>query len=342
VDSHNRYVVLLNSLRHGVRRESWMEQENVRIRHYRFPGPLLLFAWRWFNQPAVERLVGGVDVFHSPATYVPPQQRGARVTTVHDLYFLRDPEACELLGGRHLRATLPRRLREMDRIITASQSTRDDLIELLAVPPERIAIVYEGVDRRFHPIADREQQAAARARYALPERYILFVGTIEPRKNVERLMEAYATVRGEQSDAPVLVIVGGRGKDANRVEHAVASFGLAPWVVFAGYVSHDDLPALYSAAALFVLPSLYEGFGLPVLEAMACGVPVVAGDTSSLRELVAGHGILVDPMRPSQIAGGDLACSQRRAVPRRVRPAWPGVCPRDDVGAVCPPNTCHL
>jgi len=306
VDSGNRYVVFLNSLRHAACRESWMERDNFAISSHRIPGPALLFAWRYFNGPAIERLMGDVDVFHSPATYIPPQRRGARVTTVHDLYFLRHPEACELLGGRYLLATLPRRLKEMDRIIAISQSTRNDLVELLGAPAERTAVVYEGVDSRFRRIEDRDECARLRARHGLPERYLLFVGTIEPRKNVERLIEAYATVRQERPDAPPLVIAGGRGKDADRVERAVVTLGLAPWVVFTGYIGHDELPTLYSSAELFVLPSLYEGFGLPVLEAMACGVMVVAGDTSSLRELVADRGILVDPMRPEAIAAGIL------------------------------------
>lgn len=316
VDSRNQYVVFLNSLRHEMRHEPWMDQENFTIRHYRLPGPALVLAWRYFNRPRIERFVGPVDVFHSPATYIPPQRSGARVTTVHDLYFLRDPEASEMLGGRYLRATLPRRAGEMDRVIADSQSTRNDLIELLGVAPERIVVVNPGVDSRFRPPEvgqignlSAEQASslptAVRARCGLPERYVLFVGTIEPRKNVERLIEAYATVRRERPDAPPLVIVGGSGKNADRVERAVQSFGLSQWVIFAGYVNQDELPALYWGAELFVLPSLYEGFGLTVLEAMACGVTVVAGDTSSLQELVGNdRGILVDPMRPSQIAMG--------------------------------------
>lgn len=306
VDERNRYVVFLNSLRQRQSHEEWMDRENFSFRRYRIPGPLLLYAWRWLNRPRIDRFVGRVDVFHSPATYVPPQREGAAVTTVHDLYFLRRPEACELLGGRYLAATLPRRLRQLDHIIAASNSTRDDLVELLGVAPERITVVYEGVDSRFRPIADRARLDAVRARYGLPDRYILFVGTVEPRKNVERLVEAYAIVRREKAQAPSLVIVGGRGKEADRVDRLIESAGLGQWVALTGYVEHADLPALYNCADLFVLPSLYEGFGLPVLEAMACGVPVVAADTSSLRELVAGRGFLVDPKSASDIARGIL------------------------------------
>jgi len=304
-DSQNQYVIFLNSLRHGLCREPWMDHENFTICHRRLAGPALLFLWRYFNRPAIERFVGNVDVFHSAATYIPPQRSGARVTTVYDLYFIREPKACEVLGGRYLHATLPRRAKEMDRVIATSQATRDDLIELLGVAPERIAVVCPGVDSLFRRIENPEQRAAIRTRHRLPDRYLLFVGTIEPRKNVERLIEAYALVRNEQPDAPSLVIVGGRGKAIARVERAVASLGLSQWVTFTGYISREELPELYNGAELFVLPSLYEGFGLTVLEAMACGVSVVAGDTSSLRELVGkDRGILVDPMRPSQIAAG--------------------------------------
>jgi glycosyltransferase involved in cell wall biosynthesis len=346
IDSRNEYVVLLNSLRHALPDEPWMKQANFTTRHYRFPGPALLLAWRYLDRPPIEQLVGEVDVFHSPATYIPPQQRGARVTTVHDLYFMRDPESCDWLGGQYLRTTLPQRLAQMDRIIAISESTRDDLIEWFNVPPEKIAVIYEGVDSRFVGQVDnlsssqtdsprhvgqvgnlspsqtdsqtgqvnnlsydrpRHDNSAVRARHGLPDRYILFVGTIEPRKNVERLIEAYSIVRNARPDAPPLVIVGGWGKNARRVDRTTATLGLSESVLFIGYVEHDELPAIYGGADLFVLPSLCEGFGLPVLEAMASGVMVVAGDASSLRELVGrDRGLLVDPMRPSQIATGIL------------------------------------
>lgn len=306
IDSENQYTVLLNSFRHNPRHEAWMDGRNFAIRRRRWPGPLLLRTWKWLNRPRIERLIGPADLFHSPATYVPPQRRGLAVTTVHDLYFMHAPETCESLGGLYLRATLPRRVKDLAHVIAVSNSTRDDLVELLGVSPERITVVYEGVDNHFRRIDDREQRVVVRTRYNLPERYCLCVGTIEPRKNIERLIEAYSMVRGERADAPALVIVGGRGKDADRVDRAVASFGLQRHVVFPGYIDIDDLPVVYSAADLFVFPSLYEGFGLPALEAMACGVLVVAADTSSLRELVADRGILVDPKRPSQIAGGIL------------------------------------
>ncbi len=303
-DSAHQYVVFLNSMRHRPQHEPWMGCKNFSGVRRRLPGPVLLYSWRYFNWPPIERFVGGVDVFHSPATYVPPQRHGARVTTVHDLHFLHHPEDCTLLGGRFLRATLPRRLEEMDRIIAISEATRHDLIEFLHVPPERIAVVYLGVDPRFHRVENPAERAAVCARYGLPDRFILFIGTIEPRKNVERLIEAYALVRREICDAPRLAVVGLRGQSAGQVNSAVSWLDLGRQVVFAGYVPQADLPGLYSAADLLVLPSLYEGFGMPVLEAMACGTPVVAGDTSSLRELVAGRGVLVNPLQPGDIAHG--------------------------------------
>jgi glycosyltransferase involved in cell wall biosynthesis len=337
IDSRNEYIVFLNSLRHDLPDEPWMKQGNFTIRRCRLPGPAILLAWRFFDRPTIEQFVGDVDVFHSPATYIPPQRRGLRVTTVHDLYFFHDLEGAEMLGGRYLLATLPRRLKDVDRIIAVSQNTRQDLIERLGVAPEKVTVIYEGVDTRFFEVGQianlsspqtnsshhvgqvdnlsyrqpaappraNEQMAAVRARHKLPDRYILFVGTVEPRKNVERLIEAYALVRSARPNAPPLVIVGGWGKNARRADRAVAALGLSESVLFTGYVSQADLPAIYGGADLFVLPSLYEGFGLPVLEAMACGVMVVAGDTSSLRELVGkDRGLLVDPMRPSQIAAG--------------------------------------
>lgn len=304
IDTENQYIVFLNSFRNSPKRESWMERDNFTVRRGKFPGPVLLYMWRWLDRPPVERFVGEVDVFHSPASYVPPQRNGGRVTTVHDLYFMQDPRACDRLGGGFLAATLPRRLKGISSIIAASRHTRDDLVEMLGVPSERISIVYEGVDQAFRRVRDSGQLEAARKRYRLPERFILFVGTIEPRKNISRLVEAYAGVRGCLPDPPDLVIAGGRAADAETVDRAIDLSGVARHVHMTGYVAHEDLAALYSLADLFVLPSLYEGFGLPVLEAMKCGVPVVAGDTSSLRELVADRGFLVDPEKPHAITEG--------------------------------------
>ena len=135
IDNENEYVVFLNSMRHAPAQEPWMDRPNFEVRRGRFPGPGLLYLWRWFNRPPIDRLVGPVDVFHSPASYVPPQLYGAGVTTIHDLYFMRDPAVCQWLGGRFLNATLPKRLPGVKRIIAASRHTRDDLVNLLGVPP---------------------------------------------------------------------------------------------------------------------------------------------------------------------------------------------------------------
>jgi len=234
------------------------------------------------------------DLFHA-TEHLLPRLKGARtVLTVHDLIFLLFPEYHLPLNRWFLNRFMPFFLRRADAIIAVSQCTKDDLIRHYAVPSEKIAVVYEGVDARFQPVTDPDILARVRARYGLPERYILSVGTIEPRKNLTTLLEAYRTLRAQGSELK-LVIAGKKGWLYEGFFRRLRELGLEREVVFPGFVPDEDLPALYSAAEFFVFPSLYEGFGLPVLEAMACGTPVVASNSSSLPEVIGEAGIMVEP-----------------------------------------------
>jgi glycosyltransferase involved in cell wall biosynthesis len=183
-------------------------------------------------------------------------------------------------------------------------------VHLLHIPEEKIRVVHLGVHPRFRPVTDRGMLEGVRQRYHIPGEYILYVGTLQPRKNVVRLIEAFARVhcaleQGYNGIGPFdqtdtrrslhLVLAGARGWQDQRMADAIVRLGLGPWVHLIGYVDEADLPALYSGARVFVLPSLWEGFGLPILEAMACGTPVVAANVSSLPEVVGDAGLLADP-----------------------------------------------
>jgi len=242
-------------------------------------------------------LLDGVDVFHSSDVLLWRQPGALNVTTVYDLTTLLFPEY-HTADTRELQARKRRFIQEeADAVIAISEVTKQDVVAHLQIPAERVHVVYGGVDPAFRPIEDRQAVVQALAPLGLvPGNYILYVGTIEPRKNLVRLVEAYDQVRRMvPPPVPKLVLAGAAGWQFHEVFARIEALDLKDKVVYAGRVSADLLPALYNGAVLFAYPSLYEGFGLPPLEAMACGVPVVASNVSSLPEIVGDAGVLVDP-----------------------------------------------
>jgi len=181
--------------------------------------------------------------------------------------------------------------RRADAMVAVSESTRRDSIRILGVPPEKIVAIPLGVGENFREISDEKQLEEIRRKYGLPEKFILYVGLVEPRKNLPLLLEAYCDLQ-KQGIPHTLVIVGRYGWDSEEVLKQVQELKLDQWVHFTGYVDHSELPAIYNLASLMVYPSLYEGFGLPVLEAMACGTPLVTTEVSSMPELVGEAGLL--------------------------------------------------
>jgi glycosyltransferase involved in cell wall biosynthesis len=190
-------------------------------------------------------------------------------------------------------------VKRADRVIAVSEATRRDLIEFYQTPPAKISVIYHGVSPEFRPVQEKERLLAVRYKYGLDQRpFILSVGTIQPRKNYQRLVQAFASINQPLS----LVIAGSEGWNCDDVYREVEKLGLADRVYFPGFVAEEDLPVLLSAATLFGYPSLYEGFGLPVLEAMACGTPIVAANQSSLPEVVGDAGLTVDPTDVAALA----------------------------------------
>jgi glycosyltransferase involved in cell wall biosynthesis len=244
----------------------------------------------------VETFIGPVDVFHSPDFTLPPVRRGTRtLLTVHDLSFVRDPGSAAPGLLAYLNAVVPRSVARADHVLADSQATKDDLSELYRLPADRITVLYSGVESTFRPVTDAAQLAAVRARYGLGEApFILAVGTLQPRKNYVRLIQAFSNLQSSIPDLQ-LVIAGGKGWLFESIFAEVERLGLRDRVRFPGFVADDDLPALYSAARVLAYPSLYEGFGLPMLEAMACGTPVVASTASCLPEVAGDAALLVPP-----------------------------------------------
>lgn len=232
-----------------------------------------------------------LDLLHGLAYATPLAAPCPTVVTVHDLSFVRYPQTLRVMNRLYLRAVTRLSVGKAARVIAVSAYTRDELARAWAIPRAKVTVVPNGLDRAFHP-ADAKAVAEFRRRRGLPERFILSVGTLEPRKNQTRLVQAYAAMHRRDVK---LVLVGGKGWDYREVFAQVERLGLARDVVFAGFVPAEELPWWYRAAEVFVYPSLYEGFGLPVLEAMASGTPVVTSTASSLPEVAGDAALLVDP-----------------------------------------------
>ncbi len=271
-------------------------------------------GWQRLRLPIpVELITGKIDLFHSPDFTLPPTLPGVpTLLTVHDLSFIRDPGSAWPSLRAFLNKAVPRSVKRATHVLADSQATKDDLIELFGTPAEKITVLYSGVEPRFAPITDRAEIDRVCAKYDLTQPFILSVGTLQPRKNYGRLIEAFAEVIKHPSTALrsaqdasqdyQLVIAGGKGWLYESIFEQVKQAGLEGRVHFPGFVDDADLPALYSAAEVFAYVSLYEGFGLPLLEALACGTPVIGSRASSLPEVIGEVGLQVDPRNVADIA----------------------------------------
>jgi len=247
------------------------------------------------------------DIIHYPASIGPWIQgmpAGSMldrcIVTVHDLAFLKFPERFSTARRLYYRTSMVRGARRAAHVIADSESTRQDLIERGGVPADRITVVHLGVDKTFAPVDDTIAAARVREKYFLPPRFFLFVGTIEPRKNVACIVEAYAQLAGKLDNIR-LVVAGRRGWKFGLLYQQIEQAGLADRIFMPGRIDDEDLPALYSCAEAFVWPTMYEGFGLPLLEAMACGTPVISSDIDVVREVVGDAAVLVDPRSPAEL-----------------------------------------
>lgn len=256
----------------------------------------LTVGWHRLGIPLpVELLSGGADLYHASDFVLPPLRQARGLLTVHDLSFITTPECADAGLRAYLSRVVPRSVARADHILADSQSTRRDLIDLLEVAPARVTVVYPGVEARFQPQHDPATLHQVRARYGLGEQpFILGVGTLEPRKNWPALIQAWTHLRQASRLPHRLVIAGGKGWMVEEIFQAAQASPLAHDIRFTGFVADADLPALYAAADLFAFPARYEGFGIPVIEAMACGTPVVCADNSSLPEAAGDAALLVN------------------------------------------------
>lgn len=263
------------------------------------------------------------DILHYPANIgrqvgTALRSRTKVVLTVHDLTFLREPGWFRFDRAAYYRATIKKSVRRATRIIADSQATAEDLQNLLDVDPAIVDVTPLGVDARFRP-ASEDEVARVRERYALPDTFFLYLGTLEPRKNIPRIINAWD--RTAMDCAEHLVVAGREGWKVAPIHQAAAEATHHARLHFPGFIDEADLPAILSASTAFIWPSLWEGFGLPPLEAMACGAPVLTSNTSSLPEVVGEAALTVDPEDTEAIAEGLRALSSDQALRDRLRTA---------------------
>ena len=240
------------------------------------------------------------DVFHSPDFIPPLQAQGRFVITIHDLAFLIYPHFLTQDSARYY-GQIDRAVRHASQIIAVSESTKNDVVRMLGAPAEKITVIHEAADPVFVPMDRKAALQYVRSIYEIPEEFILFVSTIEPRKNVSGLLRAYRRLVDDYKLMPPLALVGAKGWLQDSVEAEVARLGLESYCHFLGRVSTPDLLNLYNAARCLVHPAFYEGFGLTPLEAMACGTPAIVSNVSSLPEVVGDAALLVDPSHDEEI-----------------------------------------
>jgi glycosyltransferase involved in cell wall biosynthesis len=256
--------------------------------------------WSW-TPIAFPRDLGRRSVQLAHVQYlVPPMAPCPVVTTIHDVAFRRFPRLFPLKHRLLLNGLIPFAVHHSAAVITGSEATRRDLLELFDADPERVIVTPYAADPIYRPMPRAEAHAAVRRRLGAPVPYLLSVGVLQPRKNLPRLVRAYNRIANRVPHR--LVLVGKEGWAPEDLKKAVSETPVGKEVLFTGYVADADLPALYAGADLFVYPSLYEGFGLPVLEAMACGAPVVTSNVSSLPEVAGDAGIIIDPENTPALA----------------------------------------
>lgn len=259
--------------------------------------PLRRIAWEQLVLPVAARRAQ-IDILHGMAFVTPVASCLPTIVTVFDLSFVHYPHTFPTPQRLYLQTQTARSCRQAAHVITISAASRQDVIELYALDPQRVSVIYPGVDPRFAP-ALPEAVADFRVRHQLPKRFILHLGTLQPRKNIPVLLQALAAL-GE--NAPPLMLVGGKGWMYAEIFALAEQLGLSDRVRFVGFAEAGELPLWYNAASVVVVPSLYEGFGMPLVEAQACGTPVIAADISALPEAVGAAGLLFPPNAAQALA----------------------------------------
>jgi glycosyltransferase involved in cell wall biosynthesis len=297
LDSTNEYLLFYNSSRRKDLPD--FNYKNVKYVGFRCPNKLLNLSLMLFKWPKLDKLIGGVDIFFIPnLNFCALSDQTKKVVTIHDLSFAHFPDFFSLkMRAWHLAINWRRLIENANKLIAVSNSTKEDIIKLNNVSSDKIQVVYEGVDDKFKVIDDLEALERVRKKYNLPNKFILSLGTIEPRKNIEGVINAY-----NLGDCGCELVISGGGGWKNDIIYKQVRKN--DKIMMIGYVDEEDKVALYNLAELLVYPSYYEGFGLPIVEAMACGTPTVVGANSSMLEIAKNAAVLVNSSDEVEISLG--------------------------------------
>ena len=276
------------------------EGRNFSYRYQRFfPYKVFYKLHKWVIDIPLELFFGRHDLYFFPNFVIYPHLKGKSVILIHDLTFERVPQYVARRNVDFLRKFVPSSVAQADHVVVNCEFTKRELIEAYRVPAEKVTVAYPGVDpKSFYPRSAKDKEEIKR-KYGIAKPFLLFLGTLEPRKNVPAILKAYADLSNRRDFN--LVLAGKKGWLSEEIFRTVADLGLEEDVIFTGYVPEEDRPRLMSAAEVFVFPSFFEGFGMPVVEAQACGTPVVTSNTTSLPEAAGEGAVLVDPKNVSQL-----------------------------------------
>lgn len=313
VDADNTYTLFV--LAHAGRKINVLklglpDEGNFRVVVKKTPVPFQLMRFMRglpvLKPHAREYMLGRIeaDIVHSNSFIVPEFKGSGKrvVVTVYDTSVMSHPECHRKFNIMHCVRGITEAVKRADAIIAISEHTKRDIIKYFNAPEDLITVTHLAAGPEYHEVRDPAALASVRARYDLPENYVLFVGSLEPRKNIKTLLKAYSVVPARLRKEFPLVIAGAKGWLNSDIPSLVEGLGIKESVRFTGYIDGHDISAVYSGASVFAYPSLYEGFGLPILEAMSCGAPVITSNTSSMPEVAGDAARLVDPLNAEELA----------------------------------------
>jgi glycosyltransferase involved in cell wall biosynthesis len=326
LDRQNQYRLFYNSSHDLAGLIPHFDFANVTVQKFDYPNKLLNYGLLMpLGKPWVDDLMGGVDIFFVPhLNFMAVSHQAKLFLTIHDLSFLHNPEFFSWRKNIWHRCLGVKKLaRRADAIIAISQNTKNDIIDLLSVPAEKIQVIFSGIDADIARVVDEQILLNLQTKYSLPETFLLYLGTLEPRKNLPALVTAFELLKAESEHSELhLILAGGDGWKNRELHQQIASSKYASYIKLIGYVERGEKSALYTLARAFVYPSLYEGFGFPPLEAGKCGTPVLTSYSSSLSEILQSETVFVNPFDVNDILSGLREVLTKKTQPTIKTPTW--------------------